>query len=132
MKYLLDTHIWLWLVAEPQRLRPELLDILSDERVALYLSAASAWEIAVKHRLGRLPLPEPPAVFVPKRLIRDGILALPVQLDHALAVADLPDFHRDPFDRMLLAQARCERMTFVTADEAIFRYDVEILRAQTA
>ncbi len=64
-----------------------------------------------------------------KRLIRDGILALPVQLDHALAVADLPDFHRDTFDRMLVAQARCERMTFVTADEAIFRYDVEILRA---
>jgi PIN domain nuclease of toxin-antitoxin system len=128
-RLLLDTHVWLWMISDPQRLRAEVQETLRSGDSALFLSAASCWEIAIKHRLGKLPLPEPPAAFVPPRLLRDGVALLPIDAHHALAVADLPDLHSDPFDRLLVAQARAERLTLVTVDEALLRYDVDAMRA---
>jgi PIN domain nuclease of toxin-antitoxin system len=87
---------------------------LGDPANELYLSAASAWEIAIKYSPGRLPLPEPPARFVPSHLSRDGVIALPIEPAHALAVADLPQHHNDPFDRLLVVQAQLGRMTLVS------------------
>jgi PIN domain nuclease of toxin-antitoxin system len=122
MRILLDTHVWLWMIAAPERLSREALASLSRRRDELYLSAASCWEIAVKHAIGKLPLPSPPEEFVPQRLIRDGIRPLSVEHQHALAVAALPDHHRDPFDRLLVVQAILEDMTIYTADEKLLAY----------
>ncbi len=129
MRLLLDTHVWLWMIAEPDRLGREAHGILEDASSALVFSAASAWEIAIKWRLGRLTLPEPPRDFVPRCLVRDGIRSLPVESHHALAVAELPDHHRDPFDRLLVAQARAEGLTLLTADRALEAYDVAVMSA---
>ncbi len=129
MRILLDTHVWLLTLAEPGRLSEATLAVLSDRGNALYLSAASAWEIAIKHQLGKLPLPCPPGEFVPQRLERDGVNTLPVELGHALYVARLPPLHRDPFDRLLVAQAQLEGMCLYTADDQVLAYEGDIRRA---
>ncbi len=126
MRLLLDTHVWLWLQTEPDRLGPTTLGMLADTGNELLLSAASSWEIAIKYGLGKLALPEPPTVYVPERMRRSGVGALPVSHPHTLAVAALPPHHRDPFDRLLVAQANLENLTFVTADPAFGRYDVTV------
>ncbi|MCC7076887.1 MAG: type II toxin-antitoxin system VapC family toxin [Acidimicrobiia bacterium] len=124
MRLLLDTHVWLWLQAEPERLTPRILTALGDPTNDLVLSAASAWEITIKFMLGRLSLPEPPSAYIPTRMQRHGVIGLPVEHSHALAVAELPPHHRDPFDRLLIAQARLEHLTFVTVDPAVDSYEV--------
>jgi PIN domain nuclease of toxin-antitoxin system len=125
---LLDTQCWLWWLVSPERLSPEALARLADAENTLLLSAASSWEIAIKHSLGKLPLPEPLEAFVSSRMARDGIAALPVQHVHALRVATLPLHHRDPFDRLLIAQAQVEGIPIMTADPVFHRYAVEVIR----
>jgi PIN domain nuclease of toxin-antitoxin system len=129
MRILLDTHVWLWILADPERLASATRDRLADRANDLYLSAASAWEIALKYQLGKLPLPCPPGEFVPQRLERDGVRSLAVETGHALQVCRLPPLHRDPFDRLLVAQARVEGMRLYTADEQVLAYGGDILRA---
>ena len=129
MNLLLDTHVWLWSLTTPERIAAETLDLMSDMENQLYFSTASAWEIAIKYRIGKLPLPEPPGQFVPARLNRDGIVSLPVENRHALAVSELPLHHNDPFDHLLIAQAQVENYSLVTHDEKMMGYDVEIIRA---
>jgi PIN domain nuclease of toxin-antitoxin system len=128
-RFLLDTHVWLWLQTEPDRVGPEVLERLRDPAHVLLLSAASSWEIALKHRLGKLPLPDAPDRYVPDRMRRSGTTGLAVEHAHALAVSALPDHHRDPFDRILIAQARHLRVPVVTADPAFAHYDVEVIAA---
>ncbi len=129
MTFLLDTHVWLWLLADPERIRPDLMARLRDTRIRLVLSAVSSWEIAIKHALGRLPLPEPPERYVPSRMKRSGVEGLAVEHAHALRVASLEHHHRDPFDRLLIAQAQLERLTILTADPVFESYDVALERA---
>lgn len=129
MRILLDTHVWLWTLVSPDRIRPTTRTTLEDTRADLYLSAASSWEIGIKYSLGKLPLPEPPAQFILPRLLRDRIESLPIDHRHAAAAAALPDHHRDPLDRMLIAQALAEGLTICTADGVFERYEVPILRA---
>ena len=126
-RLLLDTHVWLWSITTPGKLGREGLALLENTANELFLSAASAWEISIKYRLGRLPLPEPPHKFIPPRLIRDGIKPLPVEHHHACHVANLPDLHRDPFDRLLIAQAQTERLALITADQGLKDYKVEMI-----
>lgn len=123
MKLLLDTHVFLWLLARPERLGRH-RETVEDSRNELLLSAASSWEIAIKVGLGRLQLPDDPRRYVPERMRAVGARPLPVEHAHALAVAELPLLHRDPFDRMLVAQARQQKLRIVTADPQITRYDV--------
>ena len=123
MRILLDTHCWLWMQVNPERLSGAARELITEPSTALYLSAASSWEIAVKWRLGKLPLAEPPRSYVPSRMERQGVRGLPVGHHHCLAVADLPLHHRDPFDRMLLAQASTERLAFLTADRRLEPYE---------
>lgn len=132
MRLLLDTHCWLRLQTAPGRLPPDLLETLAAPSSRRYLSAASAWEIALKHALGKLPLPDPPAIYVPDRMRLSGFEGLAVTHAHALAVAVLPPHHRDPFDRILVAQARGEGLTLVTADAALEPYDVPMVRVPPA
>ena len=129
MTYLLDTHVWLWMLTEPGRMADEVREIVSAAATPLLLSAASSWEIAIKYGLGRLPLPEPPATYVPSRLRSSGVRPVGVEHSHCLEVANLPRLHRDPFDRLLVAHARLERLTIITADEAIRQYDVPTVAA---
>lgn len=130
MKLLLDTQCWLWMQASPEKLTDETRKLLVDPANILLLSAASSWEIAVKYALGKLPLPTPPASYVPDRLRRGGVTPLAVSHVHALAVAELPDHHRDPFDRLLITQAQLDGLTLLTADRALGAYDVQIMWAE--
>jgi PIN domain nuclease of toxin-antitoxin system len=126
VRLLLDTHVFLWLNAAPERLGSALVEI-EDSRHRLVVSAASSWEIAIKHARGRLPLPDPPERYVPELIRRIGAQALSIEHAHALAVTSLPPLHRDPFDRLLVAQARSIDATLVTADERLGRYPVRTL-----
>lgn len=129
MKILIDTGCWLWSLAAPERLNKRARDLLSDPAHALYLSAASSWEIAIKAALGKLHLPAPPEKYIPERMVALDVLGLPVEHVHALRVFDLPAHHRDPFDRILIAQAQTESLTILTADPAFRAYHVEIFWA---
>lgn len=126
MRVLLDTHVFLWLQMAPARLG-EHLERLRDPHSERLVSAVSAWEIAIKHAKGRLPLPEAPERYVPDRL--RAIRATPIAIEHghALAVAALPPLHRDPFDRLLVAQSLALDAPIVTADAAIAQYPVRTL-----
>lgn len=129
MTYLLDTHVFLWLLSRPERIHPDLLAVVRDGETNLLLSAASAWEIAVKWALGHLSLPEPPAEYVPDRMRRLNVMGLAVSHAHSLHTSTLPAHHRDPFDRLLVAQAQLESLTIVTADRALSAYDVSVAHA---
>lgn len=128
-RYLLDTRVWLWLQADPEEVQIELRTQLS-EATTVFLSAASAWEIAIKYGLGRLALPEHPRSYVPSRLQSSGTTALSVEFDHVHRVAVLPPHHRDPFDRLLVAQAQALRMPIVTADHQFLAYDVDTIQIE--
>jgi PIN domain nuclease of toxin-antitoxin system len=125
---LLDTQCWLWWLVSPEKLSSSALQQLADGENTLLLSAASSWEIAIKYSLGKLPLPEPPEAFVSSRIIRDGVTPLPVEHAHALRVSALPLHHRDPFDRLLIAQAQIEGVPVMTVDPVFLRYGVEVIR----
>ena len=129
MRILLDTHCWLWLNASPERFSHEALRRVDAAGTELLLSAASAWEIAIKYALGKLRLPEPPAEYVPSRLRVTRTTTLAVTSDHALRVSELPSHHRDPFDRLLVAQAQIERLPIMTGDPRFKAYDVDVIDA---
>jgi PIN domain nuclease of toxin-antitoxin system len=126
VKLLLDTHIFLWLPTEPERLG-EHLSAAEDHSNELLLSAVCPWEIAIKYAVGRLPLPEPPQGYVPSLMRTIGAIALPIEHSHALAVAALPPLHGDPFDRLLIAQAQLLDVPILTADAIIAEYPVQTL-----
>ena len=115
--------------AEPERLSTRSRKLLRDEQSELLLSAASAWEIAIKVALGKLRLPEPVADYVTSRLAQGGMRSLPIEHAHALHVATLPPHHRDPFDRMLIAQAQIEDLPILTSDRRFRSYAVKVIRA---
>lgn len=123
---LLDTHVWLWMLTAPERLG-DATGLVADPGNELLLSAASSWEIAIKYAFGRLPLPEAPRTYVPDRIRSTAVTPLPIGHPVALAVADLPDHHRDPFDRLLIAHARAETVPLLTADAALAAYDVDLI-----
>lgn len=127
MKALLDTHVFLWWITDDQRLSSRVREIIADSTSEILFSAASGWEIAIKARLGRSQLPDDPEIFIPEQLELNAIEALPVQMGHALHVYQLPSHHRDPFDRLLIAQAQLEKLPILTADSQISRYPVEVI-----
>lgn len=127
MKLLLDTATFLWCIEGGGHLSAPARDALDDPENDLYLSAVSAWEITVKHALGKLALPEPPERYVPAQRAVRGVEPLPLDEDAALQLARLPSLHRDPFDRMLICQAIFGGMTLVSPDPEIARYPVRVL-----
>ena len=121
---LLDTHVFLWWQADDPRLRAAIRTTIANAP-QVYISAASAWEVAIKIALGKLLIPEPFAAGV----LHSGFAPLPITLDHAARVTGLPALHSDPFDRMLVAQACAEDLTLVTADAQLRVYMVPVLWA---
>ncbi|GIW41931.1 MAG: twitching motility protein PilT [Candidatus Binatia bacterium] len=121
-RLLLDTHVFLWWRVNDRRLRKEARQAIADAEI-VFVSAATAWEIAIKIALGRLRIPEPVEAGVKK----SGFEKLPIDFAHAESAARLPPHHADPFDRMLVAQAREEGLVLVTGDRRIGLYDVDVV-----
>jgi len=127
MKVLLDTHTFLWWITDSPRLSAWAREVIRDSDNELFFSAANGWELAIKAQLGRLQLPDNLEQFIVDQLSLNTILALPIQLRHALHVYTLPRHHRDLFDRMLVAQSQVENLPILTADPQIAQYDVETI-----
>lgn len=123
MRLLLDTHVVLWWLADDPTLSEE-IKILIDEEPEVYVSPATIWEISIKEATGKLA----PA-NLPERIRDAQFRELPITVDHAIVAGRLPLIHRDPFDRMLVAQARCENLTLATRDAHIQKYEVAVLTA---
>lgn len=125
MRLLLDTHTLLWVLAEPERLDATAREALRDGRNEALVSAASIWEIAIKRAAGKLRAPDDLIAVT----AASGFGSLPITASHAHAAGALPLHHRDPFDRMLVAQARVESLTIVTRDQRLVAYGVDVLTA---
>ena len=127
MKLLLDTHSFIFYVDRPDALPSAARASIEDSANDLFLSLVSPWEMQIKSTLGKLRLSKPPAELVQAELDRAAIQLLPITLHHIDALSRLPNHHRDPFDRLLVAQAIYEGLTLVSADQAIAKYDAPVL-----
>ena len=127
MKVLVDTHVFLWAYASRERLNPAVQSLLLNESVEKYFSAASAWEIIVKWGRGALELPDHPVSLVPLKVAEAGMHNLAITLHDVLKVSELPAIHKDPFDRLLIAQALRHGAKILTMDKVIAEYDVEVI-----
>ena len=123
MNLLLDTHILLWWLGDPERLSPPAVESISEPMNVCFVSAVTVWEIQINREIGKLKIPES---FVTE-ISRQGFRELPVRWNHTLALSSLPPIHRDPFDRLLVAQAVTDDLTLVSTDQYIKQYDVRTL-----
>ncbi|MGH7164246.1 MAG: type II toxin-antitoxin system VapC family toxin [Nitrospiraceae bacterium] len=122
MRLLLDTAAFLWWITDSDRLSDRARELLGDADNDVWFSAVSSWELVIKAALGRVKLPEKAERFIPKHLAVNGFQILPIHLRHTLRVAALPGHHRDPFDRLLVAQALVEGLTLLSSDRQLTRY----------
>ena len=129
MRLLLDTQTFLWAAADPEQLRADARAAIEDSTNEVFVSAAVAWEISIKVALGKLTVPANPAVWLPARVRSLGFQVLDISAAHALAVGGLPNIHRDPFDRIMIAQAQVEGLTFMTRDPDNLKYPINVLGA---
>jgi PIN domain nuclease of toxin-antitoxin system len=127
MNLLLDTHVFLWLNDTPEKLSPAALDACQDENNTLFLSLASAWEIQIKQQLGKLELSESLQTLISTQQQQNGLQLLPIELAHIEGLSQLPSLHRDPFDRLLIAQSIQQHMQIVSADQVFTNYPVELI-----
>lgn len=127
MRVLLDTCAFLWFISADQALSPAAIRAISNGNNEVLLSVVSAWEISIKYRAGKLSLTVPPVQLVPRELAANDIELLGLSLSHALAVSELPIHHRDPFDRLLIAQSLAEHLPIVSPDAMFDRYGVQRL-----
>ena len=127
MRVLLDTHAFVWWNSDDPRLSRTARAVIQEPENEILLSAASAWEIAIKYARGRLPIPQPPARYVADRMRRHGFGPLAIEIAHGVQVGSLPPIHRDPFDRILVAQSQLENLPILTSDPNIARYGVSVL-----
>lgn len=127
MKLLLDTHTFLWANIEAERLSLTVKSLLSSGEYELFLSVASPWEIQIKHQLGKLVLAKPVEELVNINRLENNTQLLPIELAHISYLAQLPQHHKDPFDRIIIAQAIIEDMTVVTVDKSFVDYPVQVI-----
>jgi PIN domain nuclease of toxin-antitoxin system len=130
MNLLLDTHIFLWYIAADRSLPAGIRDLIRDPSNRVHLSTVSLWEALVKARLGKLSLPEQPELYLPRHRVRHGIAALALDEQSVQHLPSLPNYHRDPFDRMLICQALERDLILVTADEVMLHYPVRTLKSE--
>jgi PIN domain nuclease of toxin-antitoxin system len=127
VKVLLDTHAFLWAITDNPQLSDKARRMFTSSDNELLLSAASVWEILVKVQIGRLPLPKPAGDYLERQLAKNAITVLPIQLRHVLRLERLPLHHRDPFDRLLIAQSLEEELPVLTADPLMKNYSAMLL-----
>ena len=127
MRLLLDTHVFLWYITADPKLPTPFSVAIREPTNEVFLSVASVWEAVIKHGLGKLPLPGPPADYLPRQRDAHGIASLPIDEGAMSHLAGLPSLHRDPFDRLLVAQALQHGLTFATVDPEIADYSVPLL-----
>jgi PIN domain nuclease of toxin-antitoxin system len=125
MNVLLDTHALLWALTDESKLSERVRNLLPN--ASTWFSIASLWELLLKAQIGKIPLPKPTGPFVMSKLAFNGVQILPVNADHVLRIETLPMHHRDPFDRMLIAQSLHEKLPIVSSDIVFRRYDVELI-----
>jgi PIN domain nuclease of toxin-antitoxin system len=130
LNLLLDTQCFLWWFTEPEKLNQDAIEQIINQENQLFLSVGSTWEIAIKVSIGKLPLPEPVDIYTASRMRLMGAKHLDILYSHACRISSLPLIHRDPFDRLLIAQALVENVTLVTAEEILQQYDVSLLWAK--
>jgi PIN domain nuclease of toxin-antitoxin system len=126
VKLLLDTHAFLWLMEEPEKLSRKALKACQDRRNELYLSVVSAWEMQIKQQLGKLRLKASLRTIIQQQQEKNKLQILVVKLEHVLALANLPSHHGDPFDRLLIAQAQVEGAFLVSSDPLVTQYPVKV------
>jgi len=126
MKLLLDTHSFIWWANEPEKLSERVLTACEDKKNDLILSVVSVWEMQIKIQLGKLQLRHPLKELVSKQQETNNLQILPITLEHVPALEDLPNHHRDPFDRLLIAQSRKEKLRLVSKDDVFPRYSVKL------
>ena len=127
MGYLLDTHAFLWMVAAPERLSGKVREIVGEENNRLHLSAASGWEIALLKHLVRIELPDEPQRFIPEAMQQFKVDPIPIGFPAAISAACLPFIHKDPFDRIIIAEAEKEKLTVLTKDRTLSEYGIQTL-----
>jgi PIN domain nuclease of toxin-antitoxin system len=127
VKVLLDTHTFLWWVADDPQMSVTTKNIIVNPDNDIYLSVISAWEIIIKVGTGKLSLSEPPEIYIPNPIASNQFEILPVQISHILKINSLPNFHKDPFDRLLIAQSLVEDFSLITIDSAITQYPVKTI-----
>ena len=127
MRYLLDTHAFLWFISDDQRLSDKAQSTIRNRSNEIYFSAASAWEISIKMALGRLSIEAEVEPFLLAQLLENGFLSLPITIPHATCIIKLPDIHKDPFDRILVAQSKIEDMPLISRDRMVRQYNVKVV-----
>jgi PIN domain nuclease of toxin-antitoxin system len=127
MRLLIDTHSFIWWIQDDKRLSTAARALLRDRANEVFVSIATIWEIAIKVGVGRLRMPPELRVFLADQIARTGFSLLPIAFEHVVAVHALPQHHRDPFDRLLIAQCRQEILTLVSRDDKFALYDVELV-----
>lgn len=127
MMGILDTHVFLWWIADDPQLPDHIRSIISNSNNDLFLSAASCWEMTIKAQLGKLKLPDKPERYIPEQMAVNTVQGLPIQITHALHIYNPPCHHRDPFDRMIVAQSQVERLPIITSDPLIAKYKVRVI-----
>jgi PIN domain nuclease of toxin-antitoxin system len=127
MRLLLDTHSFIWWIEDDKRLSTAARTLLRDRANEVFVSIATIWEIAIKVGVGRLRMPPELRAFLADQIARTGFSLLPIAFEHVVAVHALPQHHRDPFDRLLVAQCRHERLFLVSRDGKFALYDVELV-----
>jgi PIN domain nuclease of toxin-antitoxin system len=127
VRALLDTHTFLWWVTDDERLSRRARRVIAQGSNEIFFSAASAWEMSIKSTLGRIELPQDLERYIPDQLERNAFQALPVRIEHALRVAALPELHRDPFDRLLVAQAVVEGLAILSKDRRLAGYPARVI-----
>lgn len=127
MKFLLDTNTFLWWTTNDNQLSRKASKLIKNSDNDIYLSSASCWEIAIKHNLGKITLPENLESFIAEQLFINHFEPLQIEIQHALNVANLPYHHKDPFDRILVSQSQISELTLITNDRLIKQYDVNVV-----
>ncbi|MCX6609977.1 MAG: type II toxin-antitoxin system VapC family toxin [Acidobacteria bacterium] len=128
MKTLLDTLVFLWAITDSPKLSVQQRDLFLDEANEVHMSVASLWEMLIQAGLGKLPLPEPAIEYLVRQMDQIRILLLPIRIAHLAELQKLPPLHRDPFDRMLVAQAKAEKMRMLSVDLRMREYGVEVIQ----
>lgn len=127
MKYLLDTHTFLWAIGEPENLSKKVLEIIENTDNEIFTSVVNTWEICIKYSIGKLNLKKDPEKFILDEINEAGFQILDIKLNHLFPLTRLPDFHKDPFDRLLIAQSQIEGLPILSNDPLIKKYKTKVI-----